>query len=274
MTTNPEPQAQADASLGEIKRQIIYKGQGQHCEVQLAHQFYPSSKTYSNCSNVNAKLKREPRWQCPSCGMNHDRNIDAGVNLHELLTLPPDSGVKLRDGKALTVGTPHGETSPDQRACQRHTTVHQTGQKTGHRSLQQAVSYSEIPLKSSTPRRPQYLHHVTQPTIPVGFLMTATPFSYSIQHIRSVIMAPTRINVLILTLSQTGQRTGQKSARESDHDRQSRGRRKTAPTHQHVHQVHRPANTPRGRPRRQRAEHYCLHRRRRTPQGLVATHPR
>ena len=149
MTTNPEPQAQADASLGEIKRQIIYKGQGQHCEVQLAHQFYPSSKTYSNCSNVNAKLKREPRWQCPSCGMNHDRNIDAGVNLHELLTLPPDSGVKLRDGKALTVGTPHGETSPDQRACQRHTTVHQTGQKTGHRSLQQAVSYSEIPLKSS-----------------------------------------------------------------------------------------------------------------------------
>ena len=108
MTTNPEPQDQADASLGEIKRQIIYKGQGQHCEVQLAHQFYPSSKTCSNCS-----------------------------------------GVMLRDGKALTVGTPHGETSPDQRACQRHTTVHQTGQKTGHRSLQQAVSYSEIPLQSS-----------------------------------------------------------------------------------------------------------------------------
>ena len=146
MTTNPEPQA--DASLGEIKRQIIYKGQGHHCEVQLAHQFYPSSKTYSNCSNVNAKLKREPRWQCPSCGMNHDRNINA-VNLRELLTLPPGSGVKLRDGKALTVGTPHGETSPDQRACQRHTTVHQTGQKTGHSALQQAVSYSEIPLQSS-----------------------------------------------------------------------------------------------------------------------------
>ena len=149
MTTNPEPQAQADASLGEIKRQIIYKGQGHHCEVQLAHQFYPSSKTYSNCSNVNAKLKREPRWQCPSCGMNHDRNINAAVNLRELLTLPPGSGVKLRDGKALTVGTPHGETSPDQRACQRHTTVHQTGQKTGQSSFQQAVSYSEIPLKTS-----------------------------------------------------------------------------------------------------------------------------
>ena len=106
-------------------------------------------KTCSNCSNVNAKLKREPRWQCPSYGMNHDRNINAAVNLRELLTLPPGSGVKLRDGKALTVGTPHGETSPDQRACPRHTTVHQTGQKTGQSSFQQAVSYSEIPLKSS-----------------------------------------------------------------------------------------------------------------------------
>ena len=130
MTTNPEPQAPANASLGEIKRQIIYKGQGQHCEVQLAHQFYPSSKTCSNCSNVNAKLKREPRWQCPSCGMNHDRNINAAVNLRELLTLPPGSGVKLRDGMALT--------------------VHQTGQKTGHSAYEQAVSYSEIPLNTST----------------------------------------------------------------------------------------------------------------------------
>ena len=78
--------------------------------------------------------------------MNHDRNINAAVNLHELLTLPPGSGVKLRDGKALTVGTPHGETSPDQRACHRHTTVHHTGQKTGHSAYEQAVSYSEIPL--------------------------------------------------------------------------------------------------------------------------------
>ena len=33
------------------------------------------------------------------------------------------------------------------------TNVHQTGQKTGHRSLQQAVSYSEIPLQSSGPSK-------------------------------------------------------------------------------------------------------------------------
>ena len=109
------PKAQADTGMGEIKRQIIYKGQWHHCEVQLAHRFYPSSKTCSNCQTVNAKLKREPIWQCPSCRMNHDRNINAAVNLRNLLTLPAGSGVMLRDGKALAVGTPNGETSPSDR---------------------------------------------------------------------------------------------------------------------------------------------------------------
>ena len=109
------PKAQADAGMGEIKRQIIYKGQWHHCEVTLANRFYPSSKTCSNCQTVNAKLKREPSWQCSNCGTVHDRNINAAVNLRELLTLPAGSGVMLRDGKALAVGTPNGETSPSDR---------------------------------------------------------------------------------------------------------------------------------------------------------------
>ena len=109
------PKAQADAGMGEVKRQIIYKGQWRHCKVTLAHRFYPSSKTCSNCSEVNAKLKREPSWQCPSCGVNHERNINAAVNLRELLTLPTGTGVTLRDGKALAAGLTNGETSPDDR---------------------------------------------------------------------------------------------------------------------------------------------------------------
>ena len=53
------PKAQADAAMGEIKLQIIYKGQWRHCKVMLAHRFYPSSKTCSNCGYVNGKLNRE-----------------------------------------------------------------------------------------------------------------------------------------------------------------------------------------------------------------------
>ena len=109
------PKAQADAGMGEVKRQIIYKGQWHHCEVQLAHRFYPSSKTCSNCGEMNAKLKREPTWQCPSCGTTHDRNENAAVNLRELLTLPADSGMTLRNGKALAAGLTSSETSPNDR---------------------------------------------------------------------------------------------------------------------------------------------------------------
>ena len=109
------PKAQADSGMGEIKRQLIYKGDWHHCEVQIAHRFYPSSKTCSNCQNVNAKLKREPTWQCSNCGTVHDRNINAAVNLRNLLTLPAGSGVMLRDGKALAAGLTSSETSPSDR---------------------------------------------------------------------------------------------------------------------------------------------------------------
>ena len=45
MMQGKTPKAQADAGMGELKRQIIYKGQWHHGDVQLAHRFYPSSKT-------------------------------------------------------------------------------------------------------------------------------------------------------------------------------------------------------------------------------------
>ena len=74
-----------------------------------------ASKTCSNCGNVNAKLKREPTRQCSDCNTVHDRNENAAVNLRELLTLPADSGMTLRNGKVLAVGLTSSETSPDER---------------------------------------------------------------------------------------------------------------------------------------------------------------
>ena len=111
----PTPKAQADAAMGEIKRQIIYKGQWHQCQVYLAPRFYPSSKTCSNCGYVHAKLKRQRFWQCPSCTDIHQRNQNAAVNLRQLLTLLPSVGGTLRDGRALAVGEPNGETGPNDR---------------------------------------------------------------------------------------------------------------------------------------------------------------
>ena len=112
------PKAQADAGMGEIKRQLIYKGQWRHCEITLASRFYPSSKTCSHCGYVNAKLKRELLWQCPSCTTIHERNLNAAVNLRSLVEqkLAPVASPrdKLRDGKAL-VHQPADETGPNDR---------------------------------------------------------------------------------------------------------------------------------------------------------------
>ena len=101
--------------MAEIKRQLLYKAEWRNCRTHLAHRTYPSSKTCSNCRAVNAKLKRERYWQCPLCGITHERNENAAINLRNLLMLPADSGVKLRDGKALAVGLPNGETVPNDR---------------------------------------------------------------------------------------------------------------------------------------------------------------
>ena len=62
------PRAQADAGMGDIKRQLIYKGQWRHTRVTLASVWFPSSKTCNVCGTVNRKLKRERMWTCPSCG--------------------------------------------------------------------------------------------------------------------------------------------------------------------------------------------------------------
>ena len=85
------PRAQADAGMGDIKRQLIYKGLWRHTEVILAPMWFPSSKTCSACGTVNRNLKRERMWTCPSCATRHDRNLNAAINLRNLI-MPVDGG--------------------------------------------------------------------------------------------------------------------------------------------------------------------------------------
>ena len=113
MMAGPTPKAQADAGMGEIRRQLEYKGPRRQVQLILAHRQFPSSKLCSSCQCHNAKLKRERHWTCPACGTRHDRNANAATNLKTLV--PPGRGPMLRDGKALADATSAGETSPDDR---------------------------------------------------------------------------------------------------------------------------------------------------------------
>ncbi len=70
----------ADASFGEVVRQLSYKAQ----QVVLIDGFYPSSKTCNRCGVVNQSLTLAERtWCCSTCGTLHDRDLNAAWNIRD-----------------------------------------------------------------------------------------------------------------------------------------------------------------------------------------------
>ncbi|MDE2450868.1 MAG: transposase [Gammaproteobacteria bacterium] len=74
-----------DAAFGEIRRQLLYKGNAAGRVILEVSQWFPSSKTCSHCRHVIDRLKLDERqWRCPKCGTRHDRDINAARSiLHE-----------------------------------------------------------------------------------------------------------------------------------------------------------------------------------------------
>lgn len=73
-------------SWGEFRRHLEYKAKwSQHCSVIIANRYFPSSKQCSNCHTKNDDLKLRDRiWTCSNCDTEHDRDINAAVNLKQL----------------------------------------------------------------------------------------------------------------------------------------------------------------------------------------------
>ena len=71
-----------DHSLGELRRQLTYKGEKYGSHVFVADRFYPSTKTCTRCRAVKAKLPLSVRtYSCESCGSVLDRDVNAAANL-------------------------------------------------------------------------------------------------------------------------------------------------------------------------------------------------
>jgi putative transposase len=83
MIRNPKlSKAIADASWGEFVRQLQYKAEGSGRSVVAIDQFFPSSKRCSGCGYIQPKMALNVRsWQCPECGADHDRDINAAKNI-------------------------------------------------------------------------------------------------------------------------------------------------------------------------------------------------
>ena len=74
--------AVADASMGELRRQLAYKAAWYGRAYVEVGRFYPSSKTCSACGQVFGGLALSMRaWDCPACGAHCDRDLNAALNI-------------------------------------------------------------------------------------------------------------------------------------------------------------------------------------------------
>jgi putative transposase len=72
----------SDASWGELVRQLTYKCQWYGRELIEIDRWFPSSKRCGNCGHIVAKLPLSVReWECPQCGADHDRDLNAANNI-------------------------------------------------------------------------------------------------------------------------------------------------------------------------------------------------
>lgn len=72
----------ASVSLGEFFRQLEYKCAWRGVALLKVVRWEPSSKRCSSCGEINDALTlADRRWQCPACGTEHHRDINAAVNI-------------------------------------------------------------------------------------------------------------------------------------------------------------------------------------------------
>lgn len=72
----------ANASWGEMFRQLEYKAEWNGRKYLELDRFFPSSKICSSCSHLLVKLSLSVReWDCPNCSTHHDRDFNAAKNI-------------------------------------------------------------------------------------------------------------------------------------------------------------------------------------------------
>lgn len=71
----------SDMGWGEFKSFLDYKCEWYGKNLKIIGRFDPSSKTCSNCGTINKNLKlSERKWKC-TCGVKHDRDVNAAINI-------------------------------------------------------------------------------------------------------------------------------------------------------------------------------------------------
>jgi putative transposase len=95
----------SDAALGELRRMLEYKCRWYGRTLVTVGRFFPSTKLCSACGFKLAELPLSlRRWRCPECGVEHDRDVNAAVNIER------EGLRKLREGRPEVMRVEGGET--------------------------------------------------------------------------------------------------------------------------------------------------------------------
>ncbi|MBP0034313.1 MAG: transposase, partial [Roseofilum sp. Belize BBD 4] len=71
-----------DLALAEFLSILEWVAAKKSKRVVYIDQWFPSSKTCSECGYVLNELKlKERQWSCPSCSTEHDRDLNAALNI-------------------------------------------------------------------------------------------------------------------------------------------------------------------------------------------------
>ena len=75
----------ADVGVFEFRRQLGYKAAMHGVRIVVAGRWFPSSRTCGECGDIDAGLTLADReWACDGCGVVHDRDLNAAINLRGL----------------------------------------------------------------------------------------------------------------------------------------------------------------------------------------------
>jgi putative transposase len=77
-----------DCAFHEIRRQLQYKAMMRGGHIMVADRFFPSTQICSECGCLSGPKGRGElhieQWTCSECGAEHDRDVNAAVNLEKL----------------------------------------------------------------------------------------------------------------------------------------------------------------------------------------------
>ena len=75
----------SDNSFGKLREMLSYKLYYRGKRLLQVDKWYPSSQLCHVCGYKNREVKdlKIREWKCPSCGAEHDRDINAAINIRE-----------------------------------------------------------------------------------------------------------------------------------------------------------------------------------------------